>query len=178
MVKNIREIFKVFIGGDIGVGKTTFLGDRVEKAVVSDTALTVGVDFYWKKVEIGENHYKLQLWDFLGGEKFQNLLSYYVTGSRGVLLFYDITNPSSFNNIDDWLEVIRKQVGTEKNAPIIMLVGNKTDLDDTRQVSAEDGKIFAKSREIQGFIECSAKTGKNVSSIFNSLTQLMVKKFV
>lgn len=87
---------------------------------------------------------------------------------------YDVTNYSSLAHIDDWLMVIRRELRVEEQFPIIA-VGGKADLIDDREVSGDEGINIARSRSVDGFIECSAKTGENVEETFEALSRLMMQ---
>ena len=88
---------------------------------------------------------------------------------------YDVTNYSSLAHIDDWLMVIRKEIKADDHLPIIV-VGGKADLLEDREVTGEEGINISKSRGVDGFIECSAKSGENVEATFEALTRLMMQK--
>ena len=165
--------FKIIIFGDAGCGKTTLTQRFLTNLFVSDSKMTIGVDFEVKSLEVDKQKVKLQIWDFGGEERFRFLLPTYVRGARGGLFLYDITNYSSIAHIDDWLNVIRKEIRAEDVFPIIV-VGGKADLTENREVSAEDGIKIAKSRNVDGFIETSSKTGENVEKTFEALTSLML----
>jgi small GTP-binding protein len=137
--------------------------------------MTIGVDFEVKSLTVDEQKVKLQIWDFGGEERFRFLLPTYVRGARGGLFLYDITNYSSIAHIDDWLSVIRKEIRAEDIFPIIV-VGGKADLVENREVSSADGIKIARSRNVNGFIETSSKTGENVEKSFEALTRLMLDK--
>ncbi|HEC93692.1 MAG TPA: GTP-binding protein [Candidatus Atribacteria bacterium] len=164
--------FKLVIFGDAGSGKTTLTHRFLTNLFKSDSKMTIGVDFEVKNLEIEGKKVKLQIWDFGGEERFRFLLPTYVRGANGGLFMYDITNYSSLAHIDDWLLVIRKEIDIE--FPIIV-VGGKADLEEDREVSSEEGIKIAKSRNLAGFIECSAKTGENVEDVFIGITKLMLK---
>jgi small GTP-binding protein len=165
--------FKIIIFGDAGCGKTTLTQRFLTNLFVSDSKMTIGVDFEVKSLEVDKEKVKLQIWDFGGEERFRFLLPTYVRGARGGLFLYDITNYSSIAHIDDWLSVIRKEIRAEDVFPIIV-VGGKADLTENREVSAEEGIKIAKSRNVDGFIETSSKTGENVEKTFEALTRLML----
>jgi len=167
--------FKIVIFGDAGCGKTTLTQRFLTNLFVSDSKMTIGVDFEVKSLVVHENKVKLQIWDFGGEERFRFLLPTYVRGARGGLFMYDITNYSSIAHIDDWLAVIRKEIKTEERFPIIV-VGGKADLVEDREVSSEEGIKIAKTRAVDGFIECSSKSGQNVEETFEALTGLMLKR--
>jgi len=165
--------FKIIIFGDAGCGKTTLTQRFLTNLFVSDSKMTIGVDFEVKSLEVDKQKVKLQIWDFGGEERFRFLLPTYVRGARGGLFLFDITNYSSIAHIDDWLSVIRKEIRAEDVFPIIV-VGGKADLTENREVSAAEGIKIAKSRNVDGFIETSSKTGENVEKTFEALTSLML----
>jgi small GTP-binding protein len=165
--------FKIVIFGDAGCGKTTLTQRFLTNLFVPDSKMTIGVDFEVKSLIVDEQKVKLQIWDFGGEERFRFLLPTYVRGARGGLFMYDITNYSSIAHIDDWLSVIRKEIKAEDQFPVIV-VGGKADLVKYREVRAEEGIKIAKSRGVDGFIECSSKSGENVEKTFEALTSLMI----
>lgn len=165
--------FKIVIFGDAGCGKTTLTQRFLTNLFVSDSKMTIGVDFEVKSLDIDTKKVKLQIWDFGGEERFRFLLPTYVRGARGGLFMYDITNYSSIAHIDDWLTVIRKEIKAEDEFPIIV-VGGKADLSSNREVSSEEGIKIARSRGVDGFIECSSKSGENVEETFEALTRRML----
>jgi Ras-related protein Rab-1A len=164
--------YKIVIFGDGGCGKTTLTQRFLTELFKPDSTMTIGVDFEVKSLDIGEKKVKLQIWDFGGDERFRFLLPTYVKGASGGLFMYDITNYSSLAHIDDWLTTIKKE--TDILFPIVA-VGGKGDLTDDREVTAEEGINIAKSRNVDAFIECSAKTGENVDETFETLTKLMLQ---
>jgi len=167
--------YKMVIFGDAGCGKTTLTQRFLTNLFKSSTTMTIGVDFEVKSLEINEKKIKLQIWDFGGEERFRFLLPTYVRGANGALFMYDVTNYSSLAHIDDWLVIIRKEIPVEDNFPIIV-VGGKADLTEDREVTGEEGINISKSRGVNGFIECSAKTGENVEESFEALTRIMMQK--
>ncbi|MEJ2293660.1 MAG: GTP-binding protein [Candidatus Lokiarchaeota archaeon] len=166
-------IFKVIIFGDAGSGKTTLLKRFMTNLFISDTQMTIGVDFEIKTLVIERNIIKLQIWDFGGEERFRFLLPRYIRGAGGGIFMYDITNYSSLIHVDDWLSVVKE---TEEVFPII-LIGGKADLEKDRQISKKEGMEMAKSRKLKDFIECSSKTGRNVELIFDTISRLMLDRF-
>ena len=165
--------FKIIIFGDAGCGKTTLTQIFLTNLFVSDQTMTIGVDFEVKSLTVDEQKVKLQIWDFGGEERFRFLLPTYVRGARGGLFLYDITNFSSIAHIDDWLSVIRKEIRAEDIFPIIV-VGGKADLVESREISSAEGIKISKSRNVNGFIETSSKSGDNVEKTFEALTRLML----
>lgn len=105
---------------------------------------------------------RLQLWDTAGQERFRSLIPSYIRDSSVAVVVYDITNYNSFQQTAKWIDDVRTERGSDV---IIMLVGNKTDLSDKRQVTTEDGERKAKELNVM-FIETSAKAGYNVKQLF------------
>ena len=168
--------YKVVIFGDAGCGKTTLTQRFLTNLFKSDTKMTIGVDFEVKSLEINGKKIKLQIWDFGGEERFRFLLPTYVRGANGALFMYDVTNYSSLAHIDDWLLVVRKEMKSDQDAFPIIVVGGKADLVDNREITGEEGLNIARSRGVDGFIECSSKSGENVEVTFDALTKLMMQR--
>ena len=164
---------KIIIFGDKFPGKTAFTQKFLTNLYVPDQTMTIGVDFVVKSLIVDGRKVKLKIWEFGGEERFRFLLPTYVRGARGGLFLYDVTKYSSIAHIDDWLSVIRKEIRAEKMFPILV-VGIVPDERIEREVSGKDGIKIAKSRNVNGYIECNLKTGKNVEKVFEALTRLML----
>lgn len=167
-------VFKMFICGEGGVGKTT-LTNRYVTGIFKDQTMTIGLDFYLKDVEIEDRKVSLQIWDFAGESRFRTLIGGYVKGSSGGIFMYDITRYSTLINVDEWLGIIRSNLKESYLDIPIILVGGKADLEEIRSVTKEDAIEVGKSRHLYGFIECSSKSGKNVESLFTSLARAMME---
>jgi Ras-related protein Rab-1A len=122
-------------------------------------------------MEVNGKKVKLQIWDTAGQERFKNITASYYRGGNGVLVVYDITDRDSFENLNSWLIEIEKNAN--KNV-YKLLIGNKSDLEDKRKVTYQEGKDFATSNGMQ-FIETSAKTDSKVKDAFELLTQEIIK---
>ena len=165
-------LLKVITAGDGGVGKTTLLYRYVEGRFLADTRMTLGVEFFMKKVKVEGNKVNLQLWDFGGQEHFRPLLISYAKGARGALLMFDLTRPNSLNRIDEWVGICRNE---DPELPIIFL-GTKLDL--LESITVEE-KYILELKEKYGFFEflkTSSKTGTNVNIAFQLLATEIVKK--
>ena len=167
-------LFSIVIFGDDGCGKTSLVKKFMTNIFISDSPRTIGVDFEIKSFNLGNRKIKLQIWDF-GSAKRSFLLSSYIVSARGGLFMYDITNYFSLAHLDDWIGIVRKEKRADVWFPIIM-VGGKADLGNEREVSTQEGREIAKSRGVDGFIECSSKSGENVENVFKTLTRLMMLK--
>jgi len=127
---------------------------------------TIGIDFLSKTMYLEDRTVRLQLWDTAGQERFRSLIPSYIRDSSVAVVVYDVTNRASFMNTTKWVEDVRAERG---NDVVICLVGNKTDLgNDKRQISTEEGEEKAKKDGLL-FMECSAKAGYNVKSLFRKL---------
>ena len=164
---------KIIIFGDKFPGKTAFTQKFLTNLYVPDQTMTIGVDFEVKSLIVDGRKVKLKIWEFGGEERFRFLLPTYVRGARGGLFLYDVTKYSSIAHIDDWLSVIRKEIRAEDMFPILV-VGIVPDERIEREVSGKDGIKIAKSRNVNGYIECNLKTGKNVEKAFEALTRLIL----
>eukprot|EP00918_Siedleckia_nematoides_P008215 GHVU01017801.1.p1 GENE.GHVU01017801.1~~GHVU01017801.1.p1 ORF type:complete len:171 (+),score=32.31 GHVU01017801.1:489-1001(+) len=126
---------------------------------------TIGIDFLSKTLYVDDRTIRLQLWDTAGQERFRSLIPSYIRDSSAAVVVYDVTNRSSFLNTTKWIEDVRAERGTDV---VIVLVANKTDLADRRQVSVEEGEQKARENNIM-FIETSAKAGFNIKALFRRL---------
>ncbi|MFX1340158.1 MAG: GTP-binding protein [Promethearchaeota archaeon] len=167
--------FKICIFGSGGVGKTTLIQRYVTGQFSQSTKMTIGVDIVSKKVQIEDWFVTLQIWDFGGEERFRFFLPAYARGSFGGVYMYDITRYTSLMDLDEWLSVFKKGCGYDLNPIPILMVGGKLDLAEGRAIPFEQAFSFAQSRHIYKIIECSAKTGQNVESIFTEITSRIMK---
>ncbi|CAN0312293.1 unnamed protein product [Lampetra fluviatilis] len=160
--------FTVMLVGDSGVGKTCLLVRFKDGAFLSGSFIsTVGIDFRNKVVTVDEAKVKLQIWDTAGQERFRSVTHAYYRDAHALLLLYDITSRTSFDNIRAWLTEIHEYA--QQNV-VIMLLGNKTDMAGERTVKREEGERLAKEYGVP-FMETSAKTGTNVELAFMAIAR-------
>lgn len=155
-------LFKYIIIGDTGVGKSCLLLQFTDKRFQPVHDLTIGVEFGARMVTIDEKQVKLQIWDTAGQESFRSITRSYYRGAAGALLVYDITRRDTFKHLSRWLDEARQH---SQSNMVIMLIGNKSDLEHRRAVSTEEGKAFAEEHGLI-FMETSAKTAQNVEQAF------------
>ncbi|CAF3502085.1 unnamed protein product [Rotaria sp. Silwood1] len=160
-VNPLRKFKLVFLG-EQSVGKTSLITRFMYDSFDNTYQATIGIDFLSKTMYLEDRTVRLQLWDTAGQERFRSLIPSYIRDSTVAVVVYDITNSNSFQQTSRWIEEVRAERG---NDVIIMLVGNKTDLADRRQVSTLDGEERAKDLNVM-FIETSAKAGYNVKQLF------------
>ena len=155
------------------MGKSCILLQFTDNKFRNQHELTIGVEFGVKTVQIDGKLIKIQIWDTAGQEAFQAITRTYYKGAMGALLVYDITRRDSFIHVTKWLEEVRNN--SSKNI-IIILIGNKKDLEDKRQVTYEEGEAFAKENGLM-FLETSAKTAFNVVEAFNLSAQSILNHY-
>ncbi|CAF1001457.1 unnamed protein product [Rotaria sordida] len=155
-------VFKYIIIGDINVGKSCLLLQFTDKRFQSAHDCTIGVEFGSRIVNVAEKGVKLQIWDTAGQEQFRSIIRSYYRGAAGALLVYDITKRTTFDHLTMWINDLRNYSTSNM---VIVLIGNKCDLSDRREVQKEEGEAFARDHGLI-FIETSAKTAVNVEDAF------------
>ena len=167
---NYDYLFRYIIVGDMAVGKSCILLQFTDNKFRNQHELTIGVEFGAKTISINGKSVKIQIWDTAGQEAFQAITRTYYKGAIGALLVYDITRKETFIHVTKWLEEVKNN--SSKTITVI-LIGNKKDLEDKRQVSYEEGEAFAKENGLM-FLETSAKTAYNVVESFNLSAQCIL----
>ena len=159
-------VFKILLLGDSEVGKSCFLMRYSENVFIENYITTIGLDYKLKTVKLDTGKtIKVQLWDTAGQDKYRTIAKNYYKGSHGILLLYDITKKSSFDNIREWVRDIKEEVSEKA---IIFLIGNKIDMEEQRKITKEKGEELAEEFKIP-FFEASAKSGENVDEVFKAL---------
>ena len=159
---NYDYLLKYIIIGDSAVGKSNLLLRFAQNDFKYEYQLTIGVEFGAKNIEINKRRYRLQIWDTAGQENYRSITRAYYKNSVCAILVYDITNRDSFEHISNWIEDCLSQ---SPKTVFMVLVGNKSDLNEQRKVSLEEGQQMAKNNNMM-FFETSAKSGSNVDKIF------------
>jgi Ras-related protein Rab-11A len=160
-------IMKLILIGDASVGKTNILTKYLKNEFDPNSKATVGVELGTKNIQIDNKIIKVQIWDTAGQERYKAITSTYYKGAKGAIIVYDITRKITFDNIEKWIGDLK--VNGDENI-IIFLVGNKSDLNDNREVSKEDGLNKSEKFNIP-FLETSALCGENISKVFEELIQ-------
>jgi len=169
---NYSYLFKYIIIGDSAVGKSNILLRYIHDNFNEEFQSTIGVEFGAKNIKIEDKIFRIQIWDTAGQETFRSITRAYYKNSVCAFVVYDITNKNSFQNVKSWIEDCRKQ---SPKTVFMVLIGNKVDLEDNRQVSYEEGSVFAEKNGML-FFETSAKTGKNIEEIFLKSSMEIAKK--
>ena len=175
-IKSGEYAFKLILGGDGAVGKTSMVHRYVENEFATDYKSTIGTSIMKKECTFKEleSTVRFIIWDLAGQAQFKRVRQSYLANSEAGILVYDVTNRSSFENIDkNWYREIKKA------SPdiVLILVGNKIDLESKRVVSRDEGEALAQNLTLT-YVETSAKTGENIDDAFKMLALQIIKKFI
>ena len=163
---------KYIIVGNQAVGKSNIIYRFTQNKFDPQYKATINLDFSYKNIKVKDKIFRIQLWDTVGQESFQSISRGYYKSGVCALVVYDITERESFNDVSNWIEECKN------NGPStisLVLVGNKIDLENERQVSHEEGEEFA-SRNNMLFFETSALSGKNIDLVFNDSVEAIDRK--
>jgi small GTP-binding protein len=166
-------MFKILLLGDSGVGKSSLLLRYTKHEFNIDMRSTIGVEFALKYLKIDNFQLKVQIWDTAGMERYRSITSAYYKGAKGVIIVYDICREKSFENVDKWIEDFKSKADEDA---VILLIGNKNDLDDKREVNKEEAELKAQKNKF-AFMETSAKDNNNVDKAFETLFKEIVKNY-
>jgi small GTP-binding protein len=163
--------FKIIVLGDIAVGKTSVIGRYITNTFSEEYKSSISCEYKEKKIDIdGENIANLQIWDTCGEEKFMAVTKQYYNDAHGAIVIYDLTDKKTFEKLESWIESLKN------NAPAkiaIMIAGNKSDLSDKKVNLENELKPY---KEKYQCYEISAKSGANISLVFEDLTHKIIEK--
>lgn len=157
--------YKVILLGASSVGKSSLMTRFADHTFSTYAKSTIGVDFKTVTITDDGEPFALQIWDTAASERFASIVSSFYRGSSGAIFVYDITKKGTFDNLQAWIQTFKEQTGPQS---IIMVVGNKTDLDHLRTVDTQTGREFCKTHGYF-FMETSAATAENVEAAFTQL---------
>ena len=167
--------FKIIVIGDSGVGKSCLTTQAVRNNFEEFYTATVGFEFLTFNMRINNNVLKLQIWDTCGQEVYKSLISNFYRNSSLALILYAINNRDSFQHAETWLNDLKNQANPNVR---VFLVGNKSDLENERVISKEEGERFKEEKKLDRFIETSAKTGENARSALLEAAKLLYKDYL
>ncbi|GAB5587032.1 Ras-related protein Rab-4B [Umbelopsis nana] len=165
-------LLKFLIIGESGGGKSCLLHQFIENQFKDASTNTIGVEFGSRIVHIADKSIKLQIWDTAGQERFRSVTRSYYRGAAGALLVYDISNRDTFVGLSSWLTDVRTLASPEL---VVLLVGNKSDRGEDREVSYLEASRFAQEHELM-FMEASAMTGDGVEDTFLKCARSILTK--
>eukprot|EP00737_Agarophyton_chilense_P002968 gb/GEZJ01003432.1/.p1 GENE.gb/GEZJ01003432.1/~~gb/GEZJ01003432.1/.p1 ORF type:complete len:216 (+),score=31.94 gb/GEZJ01003432.1/:376-1023(+) len=161
-------LYKLLLIGDSGVGKSCVLTRFADSTYEDCQTSTIGVDFKIRTIGIEDKRVKLQIWDSAGQERFRTIAAAYYRGAHGVGIVFDITDEKSFQSVEgSWIE----EIENNSSSPVrMLLIGNKCDLEDEREVQQEEAEALARKYGMS-YIETSAKTAENVFEAFATISK-------
>ena len=170
--KKREKLFKLSVIGDSHAGKTCLLTRYTDNQFMKNYCTTIGCDFRVKSMEVEGERIRMQLWDTAGQERYRAISACFYKGTHCFIICYDVTNKSSFENIDKWVNDINNY--PETKGILKVLVGCKVDLQSKRQVSKEEGMKKAKELEMN-FYETSALTDEGVRVLFEDIGKMLAR---
>jgi small GTP-binding protein len=170
--------FKIMLAGEVNVGKTTAIKRFVSKTFNTESKSTIGVDFAFKRIQINETSPNqeektvvLQIWDVAGERRFRDILPFYISGMKGIILAFDCTSHTTLEALNEWINLIEKHL--DLSTIPIMLISTKHDL--TPQVRKEEIAKFLRKHRIIHYYPTSSVTGRNIETVFTKISQLMIQ---
>jgi len=167
-----KILLKVIILGDSNVGKTSLMNQFVHKRFSNQYKATIGADFLTKEIMIEDKLVTLQIWDTAGQERFQSLGVAFYRGADACVLTFDLTDAKSFDNLESWMDefLVHANPSNPQSFPFVVL-GNKSDLSNKRQVSTQKAKAWCAGKNDIAFYETSAKEAVNVEQAFQTIAK-------
>jgi len=174
-IKSGEYAFKLILGGEGGVGKTSMVHRFVEDSFQTDYKSTIGTSIMKKECEFKglESKVRFVIWDLAGQAQFKRVRQTYVANAEAGILVYDVTRKETLESLENWF----KEIKSVSQTISMILVGNKIDLENDRVVPTEQGEELAKKLNLS-YIETSAKTGENINDAFKMLALQMIKRYV
>ena len=161
---------KVLLLGDSGVGKTALMVRFTDNKFTPTFVSTVGIDFKYAMMRLGEKRVRLEIWDTAGQERFKSITTSYLRGAQGILVCYDVTDRKTFARVDAWLQDVQQYAELSVDR---VLVGTKCDMDASRSVLSEEGQALAAAHGMP-FFEVSAKTEVRVAAPFEAVAKAVL----
>ena len=166
--------FKLVILGDSGVGKTSLVKYEINNSFINNSDSTVVFEHSFKNFSIFKKIVRLNIWDTCGQEVYHSSIKNFYKSALCIIIVFSLESIESFNNIEGWIKEIKNN---NYEDPIIVLIGNKSDLSETRIISKELIEECSIKNEIEYYFEASAKTGENVHEIFKNVVKQLFIKF-
>ncbi|XP_069012895.1 ras-related protein Rab-19-like [Embiotoca jacksoni] len=166
-------LFKIILIGDSNVGKTCVVQNFKSGFFSEKQQNTIGVDFTVRTVDIEGRKVKMQVWDTAGQERFRTITQSYYRSAHGAMIAYDITRHSTFDSVTHWIKEVELYGAANV---VLVLIGNKCDLEEERQVQFEEACTLAKERGILAALETSAKESQNVEEAFMMMAKELLAR--
>lgn len=166
MYEEPKYILKITLLGEKNVGKTSLVYRYIENKFRESYKATLGVNLLKKDMEVDGNSVSAQIWDLGGQDSFKSLRKLYLEGTNGALVMFDLTERKTFEKLNEWVESFKEARGEQP----IVLIGNKSDLENQRKITDMEASNYAKENNMELMLT-SAKTGQNVEEAFIKLTK-------
>ena len=166
MYEEPKYIIKITLLGEKNVGKTSLVYRYIENKFRESYKATLGVNLLKKDMEVDGNSVSAQIWDLGGQDSFKSLRKLYLEGANGALVMFDLTERKTFEKLNEWVESFKEARGEQP----IVLIGNKSDLENQRKITDMEASNYAKENNMELMLT-SAKTGQNVEEAFIKLTK-------
>ncbi|KAM4615010.1 ras-related protein Rab-19-like [Polymixia lowei] len=166
-------LFKIILIGDSNVGKTCVVQSFKSGVFSEKQQNTIGVDFTVRTVDIEGKKVKMQVWDTAGQERFRTITQSYYRSAHGAMIAYDITRRSTFDSVTHWIQEVEHYGAANV---VLVLIGNKCDLESGRQVRFQEACSLAKERGVLAALETSAKEHQNVEDAFMMMAKELMSR--
>ena len=173
MEEEYELMIKVILVGDSGVGKTNIMSKYLKGQFMEFSKSTIGVEFNSKTFNDEGHKIKTQIWDTAGQEKYKSMISTYYKGCKGAFIVYDITKKETFESIENWIRDLKSKGDPDV---IMIIVGNKNDLEEERNVTKEEGEEKAKNFQC-AYLETSALSGDNIDRAFELMVSQVFENY-
>ena len=167
--------FKIILIGNSGVGKTCITNQAVKHIFSDKYQATIGMEIFSLYVKLNDKIIKLQIWDTCGQEIYRSLITNFYRSSSLAVIVYAIDQKDSFRDLDLWIKELKLNNSPDTK---LILVGNKLDLEERREVSYEEGKKFKDDFGFLDFFETSAKTGENIKDMFIKVAIVLYEEYI
>lgn len=173
---NPEYCFKAVVSGNSGVGKTSIVRYEVHNQFEQDNTATLVFEHYSKNYKICEKIIRIQIWDTCGNETYEEIMKNFYRSALCIFVVFSLDDENSFLNLDKWITDIKNI--NENESPIIVLIGNKKDIESERQITKEEIEKYCKKKEIDTYFETSAKTGEGIHELFKEVIRKLYIKFI
>lgn len=164
MIKEIKAVFC----GDVSVGKTSILKRFFDDEFDPNAPPTIGGVFNKKYIE-NKEIFELHIWDTAGSDRYSSIVPSFFHNAGVVIIVFDVTKKDTYDDLKKWIQIA--QDSSPKDVPFI-IVGNKVDIFEKREISSEEALAFAKEMDALNFVETSAKTGEGINLLFSHITSV------
>ena len=173
---NPEYCFKAVVSGNSGVGKTSIVRYEVHNQFEQDNTATLVFEHYSKNYKICEKIIRIQIWDTCGNETYEEIMKNFYRSALCIFVVFSLDDENSFLNLDKWITDIKNI--NENESPIIVLIGNKKDIESERQITKEEIEKYCKKKEIDTYFETSAKNGEGIHELFKEVIRKLYIKFI